>query len=523
LERQHHSQVTAMKEFIAKYGSLTTGVLSCFDRVVLRGHLSVCRADQLEYVMFRQGVLIKDFRHWVAKQSERIRRHVERIAEKAGRPVKYLTGSNERKEDLVRQIVNHDQITEGLIAVLKVVEPCQSFVVRQGTGRPRLQSARRKCLTFYLYFMDREFGLMHVRIQSWMPLTIQVCLNGHEWLARELSRRGCGFQKVDNAFVQIKDLALAQKLADRFARLHWVRKLDALAKRVNPLLADLLQHDQYYWVIDQAEYATDMMFPDRSTLAPHYEAWLKHAMLCFSAEDVMTFLGRKLSSNFLGEIVTDGKRRHLGRRVKHQVKGNSIKMYDKFGRVLRVETLINQPREFRIRRPGTRKGVCQLGWYPLNKGVANFPRYLEVCRAANARYLNALSHSVDVEAQRPAIEKLAKPATRHGRSQRGFNPAAKQDAALFAAVLRGEHAIHGFKNEDIRCDLFGHRHNNLVLLKRQSRQTTRLLQRLHAHNLIAKIPRTRRWRTTTKGQALMATMLRYHSHDYLQTFSTLAS
>jgi len=511
-----------MKQFIAKYGALTTGVLSCFDRVVLRGHLSACRPEMLEYLMSRQGVLIKDFGKWVQRQSDRVREHVERIAAKAGRPVVYLTGSKERKEDLVRKISRRDQITEGLIVVLKVVEPCQSFVVRPGPGRPRLRSARRKCLTFYLYFMDREFGLMHVRIQSWLPLTMQVCLNGHEWLARELSRRGCGFQQVDNAFIQVDDLALAQDLADRFAKLHWVRKLDALARRVNPLLKDLLIDDRYYWVIDQAEYATDVMFPNRRTLAPHYEAWLKHATLCFSAEDVLTFLGRKLSGNFLGEVLTDAKRRALGRRVKHQVKGNSIKMYDKFGWLLRIETLINQPREFRVRRWGLRKGVRQLNWFPLNKGVENFPRYAEVCRAANGRYLDALCGSVDVGTQRPALEKLAEPTRRNGRSQRGFNPAVKDDVALFAAVLRGEHAIHGFKNEDVRRQLCGACPSHSAGLRRQRYRITRQLQRLHAHGLIAKIPRTRRWRVTTKGHSLMSTMLRYHHQDYLVDLNKLA-
>lgn len=511
-----------MNQFIAKYGELTTGVLSCFDRVVLRGHLSICRPERLAGLMSQQGLLIKDFSRWVQQQSERVREHIERIAEKAGRPLVYLTGSHERKEDLVRKIATRDQVTEGLIVVLKVVEPCQSFQVRPGSGRPYLQPARRKCLTFYLYFQDREFGLMHVRIQSWLPLTIQICLNGHEWLSRALSRHGCKFQQVDNAFVQIDDLDLAQKLADRFARLHWVRKLDAWARRVNPLLKDLLKDDSYYWVIDQAEYATDVMFPNRKTLAPHYEAWLKHATLCFSAEDVLTFLGRKLSGNFLGEVITDAKRRVLGRRVKHQVKGNSIKMYDKFGWLLRIETLINQPREFRVRRWAERKGVRQLNWFPLNKGVDNFPRYAEVCRAANGRYLDALCDCVDVAAQRPALEKLAEPARRNGRSHRGFNPAAKDDVALFAAVLRGEHAIHGFKNEDIRRHLCGATPRHSAELRRQRHRITRQLQRLHTHGLIAKIPRSRRWRVTNKGNSLMSTLLRYHHQDYLADLNKLA-
>jgi hypothetical protein len=479
-------------------------------------------ARAMEGVLFRRQVLIKDFGRWVVQQSERIRVNAERIAADAGRPVRYLTGPSERKEDLVREIAARDGVTQGLIAVLKVVEPCQSFVVRPGQGRPHLEPARRKCLTFYFYFLDAEFGLMHVRIPSWFPLTIQVCLNGHDWLSRQMTARNIPFQQLDNAFVEVGDVAEAQRLADRFPKLRWVRKLNAFARRVNPLLKDVLREESYTWVIDQAEYATDVLFPDRQTLAPLYESWLRHATLCFSAEDVLTFLGRKLNGNFQGEVLTDAKRRCPGRRVKHRVKGNWIKMYDKFGRVLRIETVINQPDEFRVRRWGTRKGARQLGWFPLRKGVANFGRYAEICRAANGRYLDALCATVDVAAQRPALERLAEPARRHGRPQRGFNPAAKADIALFAAVLRGEHALHGFKNEDIRRPLCGPSPRDPAQLRRQRHRVTRWLQRLHAHGLIAKIPRTRRWRTTAKGNSLMSTLLRYHHQDYLVTLATLA-
>jgi hypothetical protein len=512
-----------MKQFIAKYGALTTGVLSCFDRVVFRGHLSVSWARALEGLLYRQGVRIKEFGRWVDRQSERVRQNAERIAQAAGRPVEYLTGSHERKEDLVRRIAARDGITEGLVVVLKVVEPCQSFVVRPGPGRPRLQPARRKCLTFYFYVLDPEFGLMHIRIQSWFPLTIQVCLNGHDWLARQLTAQQIPFTQVDNAFVEIGNMALAQRLADRFPQLRWVRKLNAWARRVNPLLKDVLKDERYHWVIDQAEYATDVLFPGRATLEPHYEAWVRHATLGFGAEDVLTFLGRKLSGRFQGEVLTEAKRRWPGRRVKHRVKGNWIKMYDKFGRVLRIETVINQPREFRVRRWSTRQGVRRLGWFPLNKGVGNFARYAEIARAANGRYLDALCDSVDVATQRPKLEKLAEPARRNGRRQRGFNPAAKDDAALFAAVLRGEHALHGFKNDDIRRQLCGARPRDPAQLRRQRRRITRLLQRLHAHGLIAKIPHTRRWRVSPKGNSLMLTTLRYHHQDYLVTLNTLAT
>src|SRR4029077_166232 len=197
---------------------------------------------------------------------------------RSGRPFLYLN-DRQRKEDLVRGLAANDGITEVPVCVLRAVEPCQSFKVVPGEGRPRLVNAPRKCLCFYFYFLDREFGLMHVRIQSWFPLTIQVCLNGHEWLARKLDRHGIKYRKHDNVFLWISDCVRAQKFPDRFEKKNWPRVLEALARRVNPLLKDLLAGMEYYWVMDQAEYATDVMFPSTEALQGLYQQFLKHATL----------------------------------------------------------------------------------------------------------------------------------------------------------------------------------------------------------------------------------------------------
>ena len=131
-----------------------------------------------------------------------------------------------------------------------------------GEGRPRLVNAGRKCLCFYYDFIDREFELMHIRIQSWFPLVIQIRLNGHEWLSRKLDAHGIENRKQDNVFLWISDCGQAQKFADRFEKKNWPRVLAAFAKRVNPLLSDMLAGLECYWVMDQAEYATDVMFND---------------------------------------------------------------------------------------------------------------------------------------------------------------------------------------------------------------------------------------------------------------------
>jgi hypothetical protein len=102
-------------------------------------------------------------------------------------------------------------------------------------------------------------------------------------------------------FLSLADPGRAQRLADRFATLPWPAILDRLA-RVNPLLRDLLASYRYYWAAHQAEYATDVLFTNRVALRGLYPRLLRHATLCLRAEDVLTFLGRKLHGKFAGEM-----------------------------------------------------------------------------------------------------------------------------------------------------------------------------------------------------------------------------
>jgi len=189
-------------------------------------------------------------------------------------------------------------------------------------------SARRKCLFLYYYFMDRDFGLIHVKLQTWFPLQIQVYVNGHEWLARKLKENGIRYRKHENAFLWIEDMARAQAFSDRFASLEWPRILNPYARKVNPLMEDLLESLPYYWVTAQSEYSTDILFKSASHLSELYPRLLSHSTLCFGAKEVMSFLGKKIRSQFEGEVVTDVSdlsfKRIAGSRIKHRVKQNYV-------------------------------------------------------------------------------------------------------------------------------------------------------------------------------------------------------
>ncbi len=245
------------------------------------------------------------------------------------------------------------------------------------------------------YFMDLEFGLIHVMVQTWFPMRMQVFVNGHNWWANKLTANGIKFSQCDNAFLWIEELERAQRFADRLASVNWPLVLNRYARKINPLMGSLLGRMQYYWVTSQCEYATDVMFRTAADLKELYRKLVSHSMQYFGAKEVMNFLGKKLVGQFRGEVVSDmtdrGKTRWPGTRVKHRAKMNWIKMYDKAGSVLRVETVINRPEAFKVRKRGRRKGRRVTLWVAMRKGVANLFRYRDVSLAANGRYLEALA------------------------------------------------------------------------------------------------------------------------------------
>jgi hypothetical protein len=505
-----------VNSFVAKHRREINGVLHCFDRLILRGHLPIAGTGYfLRWLSSKQIALnlnqlpegwwnFKDAAPWFA---ETLKNHAHALAAERNRPYCHLVRA-ERMEENARNLAEQDGITEGLVCVYGAMETCRTFRVHYGEGRPSLRAAQRVCLVIYFYFMDRELGLMHVKLQTWFPFTVQVYVNGHEWLARKLAARGIAFEKNDNAFVSLADAHKANECARGFWRRDWPRLLDRLADRVNPLLKDCLAGQSYYWVIDQAEFSTDVLFADRTTLGGLRSGLYEHATSCFGAEQLMTFLGRKYRETFQGEVRTHWRRREPGAAVKHWVKSNAIKMYDKAGRVLRIETVINNPKEFFVHRPRlTNDGREVVGWFAMNKGVASLYRYAQVSQRANERYLEALAVVDDLGVGQRELDRKCAPVPFQGRRRRGLQPLARDDQALFRAVLRGEHTVRGFRNGEVAERLYGPRPKDPGERRRRSGQVSRRISLLRAHGLVAKYPRSRRYRVTNAGQRFMSTAI----------------
>ena len=217
-----------MDQFIEKHGAVIHGALSCFDRMLFRGYLPMMSGAAMADFLQANGVDRWGLKTFLLTQAARLKKQAMEMAAAAGRPYQYL-GERTRKEDLARQIAERDRIDEGLVCVFALLELSRTFSVVWKDGGSFVQSTRRKCLQLYCYFMDRDLGLIHVKLQTWFPFQMQIYLNGHEWLTRKLDRRGVKYLKVDNAFVGLSNPERAQQISDQFPSVDWVRVLGRYA------------------------------------------------------------------------------------------------------------------------------------------------------------------------------------------------------------------------------------------------------------------------------------------------------
>jgi hypothetical protein len=217
--------------------------------------------------------------------------------------------------------------------------------------------------------------------------------------------------------------------------------------------------------------------------------------------------GRNAHYKFTGEVLTDLKDRPEGMRLKHTVNGNSIKVYDKQGSVLRFETTINRTNEFKVYR-GTEEDPDKLEWRKLRKGIADLHRRAQVSQACNDRYTKAMAAVEQTTPLKDLAQPLCVAVKKKGRRARALNPPATEDAALLAAaVARGEFAINGLRNRDIRALLHPNPPADKAQARRQSAAVGRKLAMLRVHGLIRRVPKTHRYQVTDKGRLTITALL----------------
>ena len=201
--------------------------------------------------------------------------------------------------------------------------------------------------------------------------------------------------------------------------------------------------------------------------------------------------------------------------MRFRLKANAVKFYD-HATVFRVETTINNPREFKVLRSAPDDQEPR--WCPMTKGVANFWRYAEVAHAANGRLLTALARVPLTGGATVELDALCQPVTAADRHVAAFNPIHPDTAALFAAVLSGDFTINGFRNRDLQGKLYPAAATDVADAKRRTHRTSRLIAKLRG--LITRVKNSRLYRLTAKGFKAMWPAVRFRRIDFPTAFRT---
>jgi hypothetical protein len=485
-----------MDMLTTRYSENLLGVLSCWDRIMITGTLpGACFADGMTSYLHWRGIRIFDYPQFALPLRERIRANAQALAAEQGVTIEHIAKAHVRKEDVVAKVLAARGDAPGLVHVISAMETCATYQPwhDKASGHTFLRPDTTKCLHYYFYWMDRELGLIFVRVPTYCPFRLQVYCNGHSWLARRLSREAIDYVAADNAFLRIADFARAQELADTFRPELLHRHLDRYAKLCCPILDVFAQ--TYHWSLMQAEYSTDLVFKSEHILKSLYEQLSREAVLSVKAEQIATFLGKKITPQLAAEIGSRLSTRIEGTCIKHRFASCSLKLYDKFARILRIETTTNDVSFFKHhRKVEHRIGHATREVAPLKKSIYSIVDLREILLGCNQRYLEFLSSLDDHSGGQRALERVTHPKPDGDRSFKGLNFFDRNDQALLRAVQRPAFDIHGLARRDL-----------LRLLPELSpAKLSRQLRRLRVLGLLKRAANTYRYYLTRAGRLAIA-------------------
>lgn len=509
---------------VDRYAQDIKGVIECFDRVVLFGtDKAIGWTGAMEQHLRGRGTSFMEFNKVYANPlrlevAEQVRT-LARAQDIEIRQVNY----GERTEAIVEEILAVRGRREGVVCILGAIERCRCFKAGKNrkTGFLQLEWSPGKCQHFYVYFIDAEFGLCHLRIPTWAPFRLQFCCNGHDWLERQMRLAGIRFKKADNCFTQVSDFAAAQALLKQFKpqRLH--RMLDGMAARWVAVRGRF--GSSLHWSVYQAEWSTDIVFKNDRVLPELYREIVRTAAIEVGCADIYRFLGKKPRAN--GKAQSSSRLQTLvqGTRLKHTLGATSLKRYDKAGCVLRIECTTSDVTTFKHRRKveprrSAGSGASQSGagsrgaikWAPMRKTCYSLGAVAAAMSACNRRYLAYISQWPDRTRERHALGEVT-PSRRdeRDRSVRGVNFFRADDLQFLSALQRGEHQIQGVRNRTLQPHLPGWTPSKIG----------RTLRRFRVLHILKPVAGTRKYYPTARGESLIIAGLQLTERVILPAFA----
>jgi hypothetical protein len=476
---------------------------TAWDRIVLNGYLERLQAPKHIVYFFREVVGVPSVTPEVlASRTEPYRAWMSAYTQREGIPLLAAPAVKDaRKEEVVAPHyarLRRQGATEGVACVLCSLETSRTFVsytpkypppVDDPGYRP-IRSARKRFLHYYAYVLDPVAGPMSLRIATYLPFTVTCYLNGHSFIAQALRREGVAFTQDDNAIVTVADVAALQAAADRLTPALLEERCAVWAAQLAPRFSPQERAAlglRYRYSVVQAELATDVLFRRSAPLKALFGRAAELGILLGGADHTTHLFGQRITRRYNGQLRTVLDRRQEGHPVLRSYYHTSfVKQYEKGDRLLRTETVINDP--------------YHLG---IGRRLEHLPELRERMAATNARYLDVQAELLASTVDTGALARLAQPVVTGPTGKRRVPGLKLEDdrvIRLLEALLHPGTFVADWTSREA--------HDTLLARHRLASEDYRLHQlrydlgKLRAHGLVERIGTSRRYRLTTQGLKL---------------------
>lgn len=494
------------ESLLSRHSNKISGTLSCFDRVVLFGTFTpICHPKAMSWQLKENDIRLLDYEKTFANDLRlEIRDHIKGVCEQEGIKPQFVT-NKQRKERVVADILAErgGSRTPGVVCVLEAMESCSCYKVTKNktTNYLQLSWGPGKCLHYYIYFIDEEYGLCYLRIPTWAPFRLQFYFNGHDWLENKMRKAGIRFEKLDNCYSSISDITAAQEIVEGID----AKELHATLSRYAQRFVSVYMRwgAGLHWSVWQAEWATDIIFSDDDLCRSLYREIQKTAVFEVQGNDIYRFMGKQLTTRSSEEVSSLLKTTVEGTRVKHTLGSLSIKMYDKYNRVIRIETTTNDVTVFKhYREVKHRDGSSEMKYASMLKSIYSLGALAECMHACNCRYISAISQWHDHTAGKVNLHSVCTSThDENNRSFRGLNFFVPMDKTFVEVLLDGGFMLKGITNRVLQKRL----------LSWSSQKIGRMLRRFRVLKLIKKVKGTHSYYLSELGKKVLVAGLQLRS------------
>lgn len=464
---------------------------TAWDRIVFDGYPDRLQRPEHVVYFFREVVGVPCVTPEVLlSRTAPYRAWVARYAAEQGIPV-VPAPKGVRKEEVVAPYYRRFKGAEGVVCVLSSVEQGRTFVSYTPRYPPPgqdphyrlLHPGRKRFVHYYFYVLDPLMGPMSLRVGTFLPFTLACFLNGHSFLAQELTRQGVAFRKDDNAFLAVADVTALEAASARLTpRLleqrcdHWARRLapsfSAAERAALPL--------RYRYSIAQIELATDVLFKRAAPLRALFRRATELGVLLGGADRTTHLFGRRITHRYGGRLETVLDRRNEGQPIlRSYYQSSFVKQYEKGDRLLRTETCLNDTHHLGIGRR-----------------LEHLPELRERLLATNTRYLDAQAEVLASTVDAGDLARLARPTVVGRRRVPGLKLEDDRVIRLLEGLLHPGTFVADWTSREVHARLLA-RHR-LAKADYRLGQLRYDLGKLRAHGLAERIGTSRRYRLTAR-------------------------